>query len=61
MNKELQQFMNWLATGWGAIWSSCLWLGDHPLSWWVSVLTLIALLGTIRNQWFPRKEKEAKQ
>ncbi|MBB2928400.1 hypothetical protein [Paraburkholderia silvatlantica] len=57
MQKELQQMTNWLATGWGAIWSGWLSLGDHPLSWWVSVLTLITLLGTIKNQWFPRKGK----
>lgn len=57
MNKEIQQLMNWIATGWGAVWSGCLWIGDHNLSWWVSLLTIIALLGTIKNQWFPRGGK----
>ncbi|WP_412021547.1 hypothetical protein [Burkholderia cepacia] len=58
MQKDLQQLTNWLATAWGAVWSGCLWVGNHNLSWWVSLLTIIALLGSIKNQWFPRKERD---
>jgi hypothetical protein len=57
MNKDIQQLTNWLATGWGAAWSGWLWLDSHSISWWTSVLTIVALLGTIKGQWFPRKEK----
>ncbi|HDR9497584.1 TPA: hypothetical protein QDC06_000786 [Burkholderia cepacia] len=55
MNKELQQFMSWISTVWGAVWSGCLWVSNHDVSWWVSLLTIVALLGTIKNQWWPRK------
>lgn len=58
MNKEIQQVVNWTSTGWGAVWSSCLWVWNHDVSWWVSLLTIVALLGTIKNQWFPKGKAE---
>ncbi|UIY60086.1 hypothetical protein [Burkholderia cepacia] len=50
--------MSWISTGWGAVWSSCLWMWNHDVSWWVSLLTIVALLGTIKNQWFPKGKAE---
>ncbi len=55
MNKNIHQGLGWITSAWGSAWSGALWVTDRPLTWWVSALTIIALLGTIKNQWFPRK------
>jgi hypothetical protein len=58
MNKEFQQMLGWIVTLWGGVWGSVSTVLDRPLSWWVSVLTIIALIGNIRNQWSRRRGVE---